>query len=51
MIAQMFSIDKRFIGKGIGAARRPLTPAPTAEAGGFTPGFGKLTFSLRLRND
>ena len=26
MIAQMFSTDKRFIGKGIGAARRPLTP-------------------------
>ena len=32
MIAQMFSTDKRFIVKGIGAARRPLTPAPTAGA-------------------
>jgi hypothetical protein len=48
MIAQMFSTDKRFIGKEISAARRPLTPAPTAEAGGFTPGFGNLINRSRL---
>jgi hypothetical protein len=32
MIAQMFSLDKHFIEEGIGAARRPFTPAPTAGA-------------------